>query len=638
MSGKKTFYECGTLKYTMPGLIVAIGLLMLGFFSFRFSSQMVSLVALRLKFLNASDTTVALIMSTIGSVFNMTVCPVVSFKSDRYRNRPFGLGRRNVFILGTLPMVCLGFLGFAFSGQLGNVLSGVLAPWAEFSPASLTVMIIGIVMVFYQFFYMFVASVIYYLYNDVIPARFLARAVGMVQVTGTAASTIFNLFLFKHGDVYFTEVLLLGAVVYFLGVGAMCLFLKEPVLPPLTDNEKRESRGIRGVWTFMKESFSHRYYWFFVWASTFWSAGIGGIGTFMVFFYMAMGMDLEAIGKLNGINGAVGMVIGMALATAGAFLIDRWHPVRTLIYANIMQFVFALFFAKWIFFTPSSDIIFIVILAGLIILTITTNIAGLAGMPMLIRTLPKSRFGQFCSANATVRSLVMMLLGLLLGVAIDVVRKLLGPGFDHYFVYRFIWVWRLIFSGLGIFFYFHTYKEYLRLGGELHYKAPAPWSPEKWETLDNTPSSGITCKMLRSGIFCWDALLVLYSGFTLWIAFYAEDIRFWGFVVPAMAVTLLVWFMLRRAICRRMPPAGERVYGGVLHHCALWIGAVQQVLLLGIGVVQTLMLFKKESLRVGGYIWIFEIIVLLATLLLLWVCNTIERTPAECNLPDESLS
>ena len=625
MSSEKKVYECGSLKYTIGGVVLAIGLLMLGFFSFRFAAGMISLVTLRLKFLQASDTTIALIMSTIAGIFNMTVCPVVSFKSDRYRGKRFG--RRNIFIIGTLPIFCLGLLGFAFSSPLGNALAALLKPLADFSPASMTILIIGIVMVFYQFFYMFVASVIYYLYNDVIPARFLARAVGMVQVAGTAAATVFNFFFFPHGDKYFTEVMLAGAVVYFLGVGAMCLFLKEPVLPPLTEQEKKQSKGIFGVWTFMKESFSHRFYWFSTIAGTFWSAGLGGIGTFLVFFYMAMGMDLSDIGRLNGINGMVGLGIGMGMATIGSFLIDRWHPVRTLIYSHLFQVVFALVFGKWIFCSPGNvTIVFAVMLGSLIASTVITAVSGIANMPMLIRILPKSRFGQFCSAGAMVRSLVMLILGLLLGVAIDGVRKLTGDGDGGYFAYRFIWVWRLFFSGLGIAFYFLLYREYLRLGGELHYRAPAPWSPEKWEKLDNTPSDGISGRLLMSGVYCWDALLLLYLSGTLILAFYAKDWRMWLYVVPVMAVTLAAWIGLRISICRHKPAAGEKIYGGVLHQCALWIGAVQQVLLLIIGVMQTWMLLKNESVWVASYMWGIEIFILLVTILLLWVCNRIERT------------
>jgi MFS family permease len=257
--------------------------------------------------------TIAFIMSTIAGIFNMTVCPAVSFKSDRYRGKRWG--RRIVFIVGTLPMMCLALLGFATSGVAGEFLAGVLKPLGEFAPATIIVVLLGIMMVFWQFFYMFIGSVIYYIYSDVIPTQFLARAVGMVQVAAVAAATVVNLFLLKYANTHFSQLMVLAAIVYFLAVGAMCLFLKEPELPPLAEDELKSTLGPRGIFTFVKESFSHRFYWFNTFANSFWSVGTGCIGTFLIFFYMALGMDLETIGNLNGINGLVGMVLGMAMAT-----------------------------------------------------------------------------------------------------------------------------------------------------------------------------------------------------------------------------------------------------------------------------------------------------------------------------------
>jgi hypothetical protein len=235
-----------------------------------------------------------------------------------------------------------------------------------------------------------------------------------------------------------------------------------------------------------------------------------------------------------------------------------------------------------------------------------------------------------------VRSLVMLVLGLLLGVAIDGVRKLVGDGDGGYFAYRFIWVWRLFFSGLGITFYLLLYREYLRLGGELHYRAPAPWSPEKWEKLDNTPSDGISGKLLMTGIFCWDAILLLYLAVTLTLAVFAGDLRVWIFVVPAMAVAIAAWIALRISIRRRMPADGEKVYGGVLHQCALWMGAIQQLLLLIIGVMQTWMLYRSGAVWTAAYMWGIEIFILFFTIGLLWLCNRIEGTKAVENIETQS--
>ena len=42
MSDKKQIYECGTLRYTLTGVVVAAGLIMMGFFSYHISTYAVT--------------------------------------------------------------------------------------------------------------------------------------------------------------------------------------------------------------------------------------------------------------------------------------------------------------------------------------------------------------------------------------------------------------------------------------------------------------------------------------------------------------------------------------------------------------------------------------------------------------------
>ncbi len=618
MPEKKKIYECGPLRYTLGGLILVCGLLMLGFFSVNFASNSVGLVSLRLKFLGASDMTIAFIISTIGGIFNMTVCPTVSFKSDRYRGKRWG--RRIVFIISTLPMMCISMIGFAASGKLGGIISSWLQPLGEYSPATVTIGIIAVIMVVYKFFYMFVGSVIHYIYNDIIPPQFLARVVGMVQVASTASSTIFNFFCFKYAQTHFEILLLIAAAVYMLGVGTMCLLIKEPQLPPLSETEKKQSRGFMGIFTFMKESFSHRFYWYNTFATSFLAVGLG-INIFQVFFYMSMGLDLDSIGKLNGTSGMVGLILGIIMATGGAILVDRWHPVRVQFYATLLQWIFALVFGKWVFCTPGVTVFFIIVLASSIIHIMTNNICGISGMPKLMRTLPKSRFGQFCSANAMVRSLVVLVFGLLLGGAIDLVRRMTGCG-D--FVYRLIWIWQLIFGGLGLFFCILTYREYLKLGGECNFKAPAPWSPEKWEALPNTPSTGITAKALKVSLYIWDGLIIFYGIATIFFIWYSKVQKFIFYGIPVLIICAAVWLAIRSTIRRRMPADDKKVFGGVLHPGILWMAALQQFMLGAIGVTQTVLLLRESSPD-AAFMWAVELGILLVMLVMLWICSGIEK-------------
>ena len=162
MDDKKQIYECGTLRYTLTGVVVAAGLIMLGFFSYHTSTYAVNnAIPLQLKSLGASNTLIVLIMTTISTIFNMTICPAVSFRSDRYRGKRWG--RRIVFIISTLPMMVACLLLFAFSGSIGNGLALLLKKWCSVSPTTFIIGTIAVIMVLYRFFYMFVGSLIYYI-------------------------------------------------------------------------------------------------------------------------------------------------------------------------------------------------------------------------------------------------------------------------------------------------------------------------------------------------------------------------------------------------------------------------------------------------------------------------------------------
>ena len=160
MSTKK-IYECGTLRYTAGGLIITTALIMVGFFGMQFAALAVNkIIPLHLKGLDSNDTLIAFIMTTISSILNMTVCPAVSFKSDRYRRKKglFGrFGRRIVYIIGTLPMFAGTLILFGFADKIGEGLSKILGSWGGYSPVSLTIATIAVIMLCYQFFYMFVA-------------------------------------------------------------------------------------------------------------------------------------------------------------------------------------------------------------------------------------------------------------------------------------------------------------------------------------------------------------------------------------------------------------------------------------------------------------------------------------------------
>jgi hypothetical protein len=88
---------------------------------------------------------------------------------------------------------------------------------------------------------------------------------------------------------------------------------------------------------------------------------------------------------------------------------------------------------------------------------------------MYMRILPKSRYGQFSSANAMVRSFAIIIGGLLIGFALDWLAGLFSA---KDYCYRFIPLWYLVFIGASLFFLRRLYSEWLKLGGSTSYHPP----------------------------------------------------------------------------------------------------------------------------------------------------------------------
>ena len=620
----KKIYECGTLRYSLGGLLVAVGLILFAFFCFTLTTSIVNtLIPLQLKdVLGADNKTITVIISTIGGIFNITICPMVSFKSDRYRSR---WGRRIPFILWTMVPYVLSILFFAFSDSIAAFLRN-FAGLSKVAPATMTIITIGVVMAFYQFFYMFVASVIYYIYNDVIPVRFQARVVGAVQVATTAASTIFNLFLLKYSISCFKGLMILAAVVYAVGVGLMCFMLKEPEYPPLSEKDARNSKGSAGALTFIKESFSHPFYWY-----AFISTGllsVSGIGTFLIFYNQEMGLSLDNIGKLFGIQGIIGTGLSIAGAAVGTLLIDRWHPVRVYLFGILLAMLEPLGFLKFIFSTPPPMVFWWSSMMLAVFLRIGGTLFSFSSMPVLMRTYPKSRFGQFCSACAMLRSVLVLVFGLILGACIDLLKYQAGLG-D--FAYRYIWGWRLLWMIPSVVFFILLYRQWLKLGGD-NFCAPAPWSESGREEMPVTEIRHPTEKLVKLGMIAVGAVVLLHivmAAVLCVISLRGGNGR--GFLVlgmPLAAAAGVFCWLIWRGVARDLKKIrnGQQPVNGIPHHGLLFLCAISAAGMSGIGFYQALSVISSVS---AVWFWCAESLILLVILLMIILLIRIERGYSE---------
>jgi MFS family permease len=456
-------YRCGSLAYTGKGLVFLFAWLLWGDVCFQLMETIIpSILPLKLHSLESSNVVIGLIMTTLPGVFNTTVCPWVSFKSDRYRSR---WGRRIPFILCTMPFLTAALLLIAFADPIAAWLHGALFQGAS---GTRTMVAIGCLALFaglFDLFNMFVNSVFWYLFNDVVPQHHLARFMAYFRLAATLTAAFYNFFLFKYALSHMREIYLGVAVLYFLGFGLMCLKVKEGEYPPPEDAGQRPSL-LRDIRVFAKECFTIPFYWDMFLYTMFTAIG-GCMWMYAVFFNQSLGLSLNQIGN---IKAATLIVVACCLLFAGS-LVDRWHPVRMVLYASLWAAVTGFNSLIWLVAdTPAPHVLFWVMLCSVFAWAPFSAVTQSAAAPREMILFPKDRYGQFCGAQALVRSAGTMVGGAIAGLFLDQIRRNYEQG--SLFPYRYMYVWLGLFACLAAFHSYRTYRAWKRLGAEDGYRPP----------------------------------------------------------------------------------------------------------------------------------------------------------------------
>jgi hypothetical protein len=218
------------------------------------------------------------------------------------------------------------------------------------------------------------------------------------------------------------------------------------------------------------------------------------------------------------------------------------------------------------------------------------SMAGLCGIAMFMRLMPRSLYGQFSAASSVIRAIGRISAGFLAGIFLDAVKWLLSDSsfaqrFGPDFAYRFGFLWGGTFQILGAIVTCMAYREWLRLGGDEHYQAPAPWLPEGRE-----PPAGVFKSVksiprwlrvaLNLGLVGLGLNLGLMGYFTYEMC-HAEKLREIG------RWYLLVWFPLKLWLSAaglvqywqimrdiRARERGEHTRFGLPHHGIWMVGAL----------------------------------------------------------------
>ena len=619
-----TTYHVSGLTYTLPKMLIAMGLILMGYAAFCMCISVTpSIVTLKLKELGISSTLLVFITTTISQVFNMTVCQWVSFKSDRYRSKRWG--RRVPFILFTMPMVCLSWLIIGFYREESALLGKILSPLAAFSPETLAIVVIAVGIIMIRFFYMFVGSAFFYIYNDVVPPPVMTRFNGGLQITASLSSALYNYFIFEHALTHTREIMIGFVILYTLLMGGMCLLLKEPRFPD--PEPEKTKRKLSGIFAFGKESFSHRIYWYMFFDAAFTSAAVLA-AMFLVFHQQSMGLSLTDIGKMNGTASLCRTIIAMLAASVGATLIDRWHPVRVAVFLKVFIFITVCCETRWFFFTPPSEVFWWVQL--LFTLGMFLNLfTGIAGMPMLQMLLPKSRFGQFCSARSLIASGAGLLFGLLMGGYLDLLKFGFHLGER---AYRGIYFWQAACQGGAIVFCLLSFIQYRKLGGFSGYHAPAIWEASGYEEMEISTPKPPSIPMLRrlllgfDGLFCITVLspAVLAYLWNRWDVSPGKVNLYLLMDLPAAVAIAAGWAVLHRRIgnnIRKIADGGcaKVPYPGILLLVLLMRGFFQVIF-----VMEAVMTMRSGAGRVAAGLNLYESATDILMIGAIWLCMKLE--------------
>jgi MFS family permease len=196
-----------------------------------------------------------------------------------------------------------------------------------------------------------------------------------------------------------------------------------------------------------------------------------GLLPYTNFFYQSTGLSIE--------NGEVGAVQAVTLITmmvcilASGWLADRFHPIRVVIVGLIFQLVVALPLQMlWLVWTPDHATTYRL---WMIIAVLVSGPAGaMIGMldpPLFMRIFPHDRYGQYCSANALVRTAAIALFGLVYGLFFDRLRSASpDQATDATYLWMPVFLWFPYL--LMLCFAILLYRSWKKHGGDAAYHPP----------------------------------------------------------------------------------------------------------------------------------------------------------------------
>jgi MFS family permease len=462
-SASPKLFHAGTLTYTVAGLGALFFWLLWGDFCFTIMEVVWnSIVPLKIKELGAPNWVIGAIMVSIPQILNTVLNPVISTASDRFRSR---WGRRRPFMMVATPFIGGLLCVVGFSPDIGKWLFAAgLGQATGWSQGMITVGVIAVTIGLFRIAELFISTLFYYFFNDVVPQKVIARFLALFRVVGAGAGALYNVFVYQHALTHMRVIFVAAGLLYFVGFMMMCWRVKEGEYPPPTPRPDKGKSVLAVVKMYAKDCLRQRLYILLYLHIMLWTLA-GAAGVFTVFLNLSLGMTLKQLGT---IAAAVGVASALLTYPAG-MLADRFHPMRLMIWMKFGMVIVVPLNFIWLFthYTPSVNFWILVVLN---VINLPLNlIYGALLMPLYMRLYPREQFGQFCSFMAICTASVGIVSGLVGGFYIDWIRKVFPDAlYGTDFCYRLIPAWTLFFVSLSLILLALLYKEWRRLGGEAY--------------------------------------------------------------------------------------------------------------------------------------------------------------------------
>ncbi len=398
-------------------------------------------VPAKLEELGADNALIGLLAGSLPSLLAGVVNPFSSYYSDRTRSR---YGRRIPYIFICAILMTAFLLLMAWAAALGKSLSEL---FGISTPRQVALVLFAGGSLLYGTANVIGGSIMYYLFPDVVPEKWLGRFMALFAMLGAAMGFVFSKFFLKYAEHQLPLLFTLVAVANLLLTLTMCFAVKEKAYPP------PEPRGsvLEDIRAYFRECFKAPLYWFF-----FIGNGLNGASMMcrwlfnLLFAQKNLDMSYAQYGNITGWS----LLLAFVLAYPIGMLVDKLHPLRVYMVGIVLIIVTNLF-GFFLIKDTGAFWIFSLLIAAVYAIQNTSD------LPLTAAIFPRDKYGQYCSASAMVRSLTLAGAGYLGGLFIDLTGD-----------YRYLFIWDAFFTGLALIAMVIVYVKWRKLGGAASYRAP----------------------------------------------------------------------------------------------------------------------------------------------------------------------